>query len=133
MWRRLLLVVPLTFVCLSIAGAEEPLRRYLYVVCPGIRNYLDYGGAGVLVFDIDNGHKFVRRIVTPASRETTPDNIQGVCACAATKRLYFTTRSKLYCLDLQTEQLVWESSPPKGTDRMSITPDGGVLYVPSFE
>jgi hypothetical protein len=108
-------------------------KRYLYVVCPGIRNYLEFGGAGILVFDIDAGHKFVRRIETPASREPSPDNIKGVCACAATGRLYFTTRSKLFCLDLVTDRALWEIEPPHGTDRMSITPDGKLLYVPSFE
>ena len=82
------------------AADAPPIQRYLYVVCPGIRNYLEFGGAGILVFDIDDGHKFVKRIDTPASREEKPDNIKGVCACAATKRLYFTTRSKLYCVDL---------------------------------
>lgn len=126
----------LAILCLPDAAttaAEEPTRRYLYVVCPGIRNYLDFGGAGVLVFDIDGGHKFVRRIATPASREPSPDNIKGVCACAETGRLYFTTRSKLYCLDLVSDKVLWETSPPNGTDRMSITPDGRVLYAPSFE
>lgn len=113
--------------------AEEPTKRYLYVVTPGIRNYLEFGGAGILVYDIDQGHKLVRRIATPASRETMPDNIKGVCACAATKRLYFTTRSKLYCVNLETDETLWETTPPDGTDRMSITPDGKLLYVPSFE
>lgn len=119
----------------SLDAAEPPIgvSRYLYVVCPGIRDYLEFGGAGILVFDIDQGHKFVRRIETPASREEKPDNIKGVCACAATKRLYFTTRSKLYCVDLVTEKTVWETTLPNGTDRMSITPDGKLLYVPSFE
>ncbi len=114
-------------------AAESPPHRYLYVVCPGIRNYLEFGGAGILVFDIDGGHKFVRRIATPASREEKPDNIKGVCACAATGRLYFTTRSKLFCLDLLTDKVLWEIEPPNGTDRMSITPDGKTIYVPSFE
>jgi DNA-binding beta-propeller fold protein YncE len=123
----------------AAASAQEqkpgaaPLRRYLYVVCPGIRKYLEFGGAGILVFNIDHGHKFVKRIATPASREPMPDNIKGVCADAASGRLFFTTRSKLYCIDLVTEEPVWETSPPNGTDRMSITPDGKVLYVPSFE
>ena len=30
------------------------LKRYLYVVTPGVRNYLGYGGHGIHVFDIDN-------------------------------------------------------------------------------
>jgi hypothetical protein len=42
-------------------GSAEQ-RRYLYVAEPGIRNYLQYGGTGVLVFDIDNGYRFVKRI-----------------------------------------------------------------------
>lgn len=112
---------------------DAATKRYLYVVCPGIRNYLEFGGAGILVFDIDAGHKFVRRIETPAAREMSPDNIKGVCASAATGRLYFTTRSKLFCLDLLTDKTLWEIEPPNGTDRMSITPDGKLLYVPSFE
>ena len=133
MWRALGLLAVFLY-CPSFAAAEEPpLHRYLYVVCPGIRDYLEFGGAGILVFDVDDGHKFVRRISTPASREAMPDNIKGVCACAATRRLYFTTRSKLYCLDLLSDKTLWETSPPNGTDRMSITPDGQILYVPSFE
>jgi DNA-binding beta-propeller fold protein YncE len=127
--------VILLFAAVSAHAADKAPAdgRYLYVVCPGIRDLLEFGGAGVLVFDIDHGHKFVRRIETPASREEKPDNIKGVCASASTGRLYFTTRSKVYCLDLVTEKHVWEVAPPNGTDRMSITPDGKVIYVPSFE
>src|SRR6187455_2821820 len=117
----------------GVAAAAPPDGRYLYVVCPGIRNYLEFGGAGILVYDIDHGHKLVKRIETPASREEKPDNIKGVCACAATQRLYFTTRSKLYCVDLASEKTLWDTAPPNGTDRMSITPDGKTIYVPSFE
>jgi DNA-binding beta-propeller fold protein YncE len=115
------------------APPEAAEQHLLYVAAPGIRNDLQYGGAGVLVFDIDHGHKFVRRIETPASRETKPDNIKGVCANAGTKKLYFTTTKKLYCVDLQTEQTLWEKALPGGCDRMALTPDGGALYVPSLE
>ncbi len=108
-------------------------RHFLYVVSPGVRNYLQFGGAGILVFDMDHGHKFVKRIRTPASEEAKPENIKGVCACAATRRLYFTTLKKLYCLDLVTEKVLWAKALSGGTDRMSITPDGKVLYVPSYE
>jgi DNA-binding beta-propeller fold protein YncE len=139
-WLRnraaLLALASLALLCASIARSADkppPDGRYLYVVCPGIRNYLEFGGAGILVFDIDHNHKLVKRIETPASREEKPDNIKGVCACAATKRLCFTTTKKLYCIDLLTEEMVWEITPPNGTDRMSITPDGKTIYVPSFE
>jgi sugar lactone lactonase YvrE len=135
----LLLVVSLAAAWLLVCAPDSAraddaaTKRYLYVVCPGIRNYLEFGGAGILVFDIDAGHKFIRRIETPASREMSPDNIKGVCASAATGRLYFTTRSKLFCLDVLTDKTLWEIEPPNGTDRMSITPTGKLLYVPSFE
>lgn len=119
---------------MPVRGEENPrLRRYLYVVTPGIRNYLEFGGAGILVFDIDQGHRFVKRIATPASTEEKPDNIKGVCAHAESKRLYFATRSTLYAVDLSSEQTLWAKSLPDGTDRMSITPDGKTLYVPSLE
>jgi DNA-binding beta-propeller fold protein YncE len=128
------LAVVLTAWCIaSTAWGGLPDSRYLYVVCPGIRNYLEFGGAGILVYDIDAGHKLIKRIQTPASREEKPDNIKGVCACATTERLYFTTTKKIYCVDLVSEETLWEKTPPNGTDRMSITPDGKLLYVPSFE
>ena len=42
---------------------------------------------------------FVKRIETPASRLAKPENIKGICAHAATARLYFTTLTRLYCPD----------------------------------
>jgi hypothetical protein len=82
---------------------------------------------------MDRGHSFVKRIETPASREEKPENIKGVCACAATRKLYFTTLKKLSCLDLVSEKTLWEKALPGGCDRMSITPNGKHLYVPSLE
>jgi DNA-binding beta-propeller fold protein YncE len=120
----------------ACAGAAEPPpkeRHLLYVAAPGIRNYLQFGGAGILVFDMDQGHRFVRRIATPASRASKPENIKGICASAATQRLYFTTLTRLYCLDLRTDQTLWEKALPGGCDRLAITPDGKLLYVPSLE
>jgi DNA-binding beta-propeller fold protein YncE len=129
-----LAVLMLTFLVGS-ASAQPTKKRHslLYVVEPGIRNYVEFGGAGILVFDIDNRHKFVRRIQTPASQEKKPLNIKGVCACAATKKLYFTTLTKLYCVDIPTEKTLWEKTLPDGCDRLSITPDGKWLYVPTLE
>ena len=125
-------IAALVFTVSSYAQ-EKKQQRYLYVVAPGVRNYLEFGGAGILVFDIDNNHRFVKRIKTPASAEAKPINIKGVCASAATKRLYFSTLTKLYCVDLVTEKTLWEKALPDGCDRMSITPDGKVLYVPTME
>src|SRR5262249_37512408 len=87
----------------------------------------------VLVFDIDAGHAFVKRIATPASSIDKPENIKGVIACAATRRLYFTTLTHIYCLDLVSEKTVWETKPAGGCDRPCLTPDGKTLFVPSRE
>jgi DNA-binding beta-propeller fold protein YncE len=129
-----------TSACLSIAlscifaiPSVAAENRYLYVAAPGIRDDLAFGAAGILVFDIDKGHAFVKRIDTPESKAARPDNMKGICACAIAKKLYFTTPKKLYCIELVTEKTLWEKALPLGCDRMSITPDGKALYVPSFE
>ena len=47
--------------------APSALRRQ-----PGTRNYVEYGGVGLLVFDIDDGYRFVRRIPTWDAPEGKP-------------------------------------------------------------
>jgi DNA-binding beta-propeller fold protein YncE len=117
----------------ALTAADSQVSRRLYVVCPGIRNYLEFGGAGILVFDIDNGHKFIKRIETDASRIARPRNIKGVVASPVTKKLHFTTPETLYCFDLVRENIDWAKELPNGCDRLAATPDGKTLYVPSFE
>lgn len=129
--RRCSLVMVLLFSALPAQAAD--VKRQLYVVAPGIRDYLEFGGAGILVFDVDNHHAFVQRIQTTASADAKPANIKGVCASIATNKLYFTTPKRLYCVDLLTHKPLWDKELPLGCDRMSITPDGKLLYVPSFE
>jgi hypothetical protein len=114
--------------------ASPELHRLLYVAAPGIRDYLEYGGHGLLVFDIDDAHRFVKRIPTAGlDAKGKPLNVKGVCACAATKRIYVSTTQQLMCLDLVTEKLLWEKKYELGCDRMSMTPDGRLIYLPSFE
>ena len=129
-----------TFLAASLApfapfatAAESDTSRLLFVVCPGIRDYLEFGGAGILVFDIDAGHKFVKRITTDASKLDKPRNIKGVVASAATKKLHFTTPESLFCVDLVSEKTEWMKELPQGCDRLASTPDGKTLFVPSFE
>ncbi|MEP7321766.1 MAG: hypothetical protein ABI761_07595 [Saprospiraceae bacterium] len=117
----------------SQQGIKNP-HRYLYVAVPGVRNYLEYGGHGLLVYDIDNGHKFIKRIVTQGLMEDDkPDNVKGIDVSLATQCVYITTVHKLQCISLLTEKSVWEKSFDKGCDRLSISPDGKEIYVPSFE
>ena len=109
-------------------------RRLLYIAVPGIRNYVEYGGVGVLVYDIGSGYKFVKRIPTwevPAGQQ--PENVKGVAASARTGRLYVSTIRRLGCIDLLTEKMVWSKALEGGCDRMAISPDGQILYVPSLE
>src|SRR3954471_13409952 len=116
----------------SARGAEE--RRLLYVAVPGVRNYLEYGGHGLLVFDIDHGHRFLKRIPTAGLNEKgVPLNVKGVCACAATGKLYISTTRQLMCLDLLSDKLLWERAYDTGCDRMAISSDGRVIFLPSLE
>jgi lysophospholipase L1-like esterase len=132
MFARLAYTLLALTTAFSARAADREIQRLLYVAAPGIRDYQQFGGQGVLVFDIDQQHRFVRRIDSPAGKEK-PANIKGICASVATRRLYETTPTKLYCLDLVTDKPLWEQALPGGCDRMSITPDGQFLYVPSFE
>ncbi len=135
--RCLLALLTVVLAVQSASGiAEEPARngRYLYVAVPGIRDYLEFGGHGLLVFDIDHGHQFVKRIATAGVNETgRPLNVKGICASARTGRLYISTIKQLMCLDLASEKTLWERKYDAGCDRMSITPDGQTIYLPSLE
>jgi len=126
------LTLPLTrFASAAVAHAE---RRFLYITEPGIRNYVSYGGVGVLVYDIDKGYEFVKRIPTwPVVAGQDPDNVKGVAASAKTGKLFVSTIKRLMCIDLVTERAVWDVAPEGGCDRLAISPDGKILYVPSFE
>lgn len=113
---------------------SKATRHLLYVAAPGIRNYLEYGGHGLLVFDIDQGHKFVKRIPTAGlDDQGKPLNVKGVVASAVTKRIYIGTTQTLTCLDLVTEKILWEKPYEGGGDRMAISPDGKTIYLPSLE
>jgi hypothetical protein len=120
----------------AAARAEDTTaeQHLLYVAVPGVRDYLEYGGHGLLVFDIDHGHRFVRRIATAGvDDQKRPLNVKGICACARTGRLYISTIKQLMCLDLATEKILWERRYEAGCDRMAITPDGATIYLPSLE
>ncbi|HVV73050.1 MAG TPA: hypothetical protein VHI52_16360 [Verrucomicrobiae bacterium] len=132
-WR-----LPLAFVLalmVSLSGqASAAERRLLYVAEPGIRDYLEYGGHGLLVFDINNGHRFVKRIPTSGlDGQGKPLNVKGVCANARTGRVYISTTRTVSCLDLASERLLWEKPYEGGCDRLAISPDGKTIFVPSLE
>ncbi len=111
------------------------VQRYLYVATPGIRNYLGYGGHGIQVFDMDNNHRFVKFIKTPGGmmKKGIPSNVKGVDVSLATNCIYISTLEAIQCIDLVTEKTLWEKQYEGGVDRISISPDGKIIYAPSLE
>jgi DNA-binding beta-propeller fold protein YncE len=115
-----------------VGAATE--RRLLFIAQPGIRNYVSYGGVGILVYDIGKGHRFVKRIPTwTVAPGAAPENVKGIAASARTGKIYVSTIKRVACIDLVSEKMVWDKSFDGGCDRLAISPDGLVLYVPSFE
>jgi quercetin dioxygenase-like cupin family protein/DNA-binding beta-propeller fold protein YncE len=111
----------------------QPVQRFLYVAVPGVGNATDHGGIGILVFDIDHGYKFVKRIPTwtPAAGARA-EGVRGIAAHAGTGRLFVSTNRRLAAFDLLTDKIVWEQTyDGKCCDRMAVTPDGKTLYVPA--
>ena len=135
MKRRDFLTTTAAVLALPAARAFAADQRHLlYVATPGIRDYVEYGGVGVLVFDIAKNYSFVKRIPTwEVAAGARPENVKGVAASARTGKLYVSTIKRIACWDLVTEKKVWEQALPNGCDRMAIAPDGSNLYVPSLE
>jgi DNA-binding beta-propeller fold protein YncE len=109
--------------------AAAAAKRLLYVTSPdgagGSRNK----PPGLYLFDIDDGHKFVRAIPIP-----TMGGTRGCCGSAQAKRLYISHKNtNLLAFDLVTEKVRWEVTYPKdegGADRCTATLDGKKVYVP---
>ncbi|HKH63363.1 MAG TPA: hypothetical protein VKA49_21120 [Flavitalea sp.] len=118
----------------SQGNSRAIVKRYLYVAVPGIRDYLGFGGHGILVFDIDNNHRFVKRIATQGFHpDKTPSNVKGIAVSLPLNSIYVSTLESLQRIDLTTEKVVWEKPFEGGCDRMSISPDGKTMYLPSLE
>jgi DNA-binding beta-propeller fold protein YncE len=138
--RRLLIAILLalgaavTMADRSTVAARADERHFLYVATPGIRNYVEYGGIGLVVYDMDKGHAFVRRIPTfDVLAGEQPENVKGIAASAATGRVYVSTLKRLGAFDLTTGSRVWVREYEGGADRLALSPDGKTIYLPSFE
>src|SRR5205085_7322638 len=137
-WGISIYAVVLLFSAIAISHAAEKKaaaeQRFLYVATPGIRDYTEYGGHGILIFDINHGHKFVKRLPSGGLNEAgRPMNVKGICASAKTQRLYVSTIRTLMCFDLVSDKLLWEKDYEGGCDRMAISPNGQLIYLPSLE
>jgi DNA-binding beta-propeller fold protein YncE len=123
--------------------SAQQTRRFIYAALPGVGggNDMKYGGAGILVFDIDHQHGFVRRIplqgepaqAGPDGAPPRQEAIKGIAANARTARLYVSTSRRVAAYDLLTDKLVWEQRyEGRGTDRIALSPDGTILYAPEL-
>lgn len=98
-WVACLFVVPV-----AQRAADKEVHR-LYVAVPGVRNYVEHGGVGILVYDINAGHKFVKRIPTwDVPLGQMPENVKGIAASAKTGKLYVSTIRRVACFDLTSEK-----------------------------
>ena len=124
--RKLLLLFLASVSVTLLTAAESGLKRYLYLSTPdGAQE--GGSGKGILVFDIDDGHRFVRRIEIPFK-----EGLRGFCGNAKRHAVYYTTTNRrLGAFDLETERILWERQYDLGCDRACITPDGKKLYVPT--
>jgi hypothetical protein len=120
-WRAAL---PLLLLCTVVTSARAP----------GTRNYTEYGGIGLLVFDVDDGYRFVRRIPTWTTAEGKPvENVKGIAASARTGHVYISSLSRVIAIDAVSGRTVWDRAYEGGADRLTISPAGDVLYVPQLE
>jgi DNA-binding beta-propeller fold protein YncE len=135
-WRRIFAYVACLLGLVAATGLGQqrlPDRDLLYVAVPNntFAGWENSGGAGVIVFDIRNGHKFVKRISTWDSAKTQQEAIRGIAASVSTGLLYITTPTRLAAIDLITEKFVWEQTyDGQCCDRLTVSPDGKTLYVP---
>ena len=117
---------------LSFADSEvkdSKTKRYLYMSTPdGAQKIGRAEGAGIMIFDIDDGHKLVRRIDIPIFSE----GLRGFAGNLKNHSVYYSsTNHRLGAFDLETEKVVWEKTFEAGCDRSSITMDGKKIYVPT--
>lgn len=99
----LLVLASALSVC-AVRGAQQETHR-LYVAVPGIRNELQYGGIGILVYDMDAGFKLIKRIPTwDVPPGQAAENVKGIAASAKTGKLYVSTIKRVACFDLITKR-----------------------------
>ena len=107
-------------------GGSSATRHYEYV----------FPDSEMDVYDMDNGHKLVKRVSLP-----TAAGVRGVAASPVTHMLYVSyggdggsngTGSMLE-YNLLTDKVVWTKDYSAGIDSMAISPDGKTIYMPDGE
>ena len=126
--RTLISLLAIFLSAATLAYGQSQTKRYLYMSMPDAAQKEGRSGTGILVFDIDNGHKLVRRIEIPSFEE----GLRGFAGSKINHSVYFsTTNRRVGAFDLESEKIVWDKTYDGGADRSSITMDGTKLYVPT--
>ena len=111
-----------------VSAATDEVKRYLYLSMPDGAQKEGRSKPGILIFDIDDGHKFVRRIDMPIFQE----GLRGFAGNLKMHSAYYSsTNHRLGRFDLETETTVWEQVYDAGCDRSSVTLDGKKIYAPT--
>ena len=90
---------------------------------------------GIVVFDIEDDYKPVRRIPTwdPPAAGQEAENVKGIAANAKTGIVYVSTIKRVGAFDIVSGKKLWDKTYEGGCDRIALSPDGKILYVPSLE
>ena len=116
---------------------DKPLRRYLYLHMKDSSTCGSYDrNIGIMVLDIDNGHRFVKRItsdllVRGKTSGTSIGGVRAVGGSAETDRIYYGYANSgrgfklaggrqagkdsacvIGCVDLRTDRVLWEQPSP---------------------
>lgn len=126
-FRKLLgWLVAFAFGALHSTAADT--GRYFYMASPDGAQAEGGSGEGLMIFAIDDGHRFVRRVPIASFGE----GVRGLTGSAASKCLYFTTtKQRMGCFDLETNQMKWEKTYEAGCDRACVSADGQTIYAPT--
>ena len=115
---RQVLTLFFSLMVLQAADTDAKLERRLYVT----------DKTGISVYDIDNSHRFIRKVEIPDSGD-----YKGIAASPELGKLYITSYKKdeLICLDLKTDAILWRRHDlGKYADSMFMTPDNRKMYLP---
>lgn len=116
------------FALVAGAATKNPEAKKRGKVANGIERLLYVTDkSGISVYDINDGHTFLRKIEAPET-----GGYKGIAASPALGKLYLTSNlnDELVCLDLLTDTITWRKKYGKYADSHAITPDGKTLYVP---
>jgi hypothetical protein len=114
---------------IMVAANALSTSRTLYAV-----NQSSATRGSISVYDIDRGHSPIKTIKTVSN----VDDVKGVAVSAATGNLYVAYRTRsgvgmIYCLSVQGDTILWNRAIDPDVDRLSIHPNGRLLYVPTWE